>query len=436
MEKIPNDSLAENHLFNLHSAESSAEVDQINKRFYGRFNFPWHPSMLAKYHDQTVWINALNQEIGHFGQHRIKQKPTIWVAGCGTNQAVITALKYPQSEVLGTDLSTQSLAAAKSLAQQLNVTNLTLEENSLNEVAYKEQFDLIICTGVIHHNFDPSVPLASLTRALKKNGILELFVYNYYHRITTTAFQKAIRMMCSTSGKPNIDVELPISAAMITDEQANYSDLMKAFIAPIADDHESAMADAILQPVEYSYTVETFNQLIQSQNLEIVAPCLNQWDKAEDRLSWEMKFSDQTVADQYQSLPDLKKWQVGNLLKLEQSPHVWFYVQRKDSDFAVTPSSQICEAFLNSRFKKSRTSYQLYVMQQDSRYQLQDGNKKQPDPMFPKDKVAAKVFERCNGDKTIAKIIEELRLTLDYHQINELRLRLTTPAYPYICAVE
>ncbi|MDR7123082.1 methyltransferase domain-containing protein [Rheinheimera soli] len=425
----------DHHLFNLHSAGSLAEVDRINKKFYGRFNFPWNPSMLAKYHDQKFWIKTLNQELGYFDHKRLFEKPKIWVAGCGTNQAVITALKYPDSEVLGTDLSKESLAAARSLAERMNVENLKLEERSINEVEYDNEFDMVICTGVIHHNFDPSSPLASLERALKRNGILELFVYNYYHRITTTSFQKAIRMMCSTSRQPNIDVELPISSYMIRDTAANYSSLMKSFLEPLVDEHESAMADAILQPVEFSYTVETFNSLVQAMDLEIVTPCLNQWDKAEDRLSWEMNFSDKAVAEQYMSLPDIIRWQVGNLLKLEQSPHVWFYVQRKDSDFAVKTSQQICAEFLNTRFKKLRTTYELHVMQEDSSYKLEDSNKKQPDPVFPKDKVAARVFEHCTGQKSIGEILKSLRMELGYHELNELRLRLTTPAYPYLEAV-
>ncbi|GAB2935479.1 class I SAM-dependent methyltransferase [Rheinheimera gaetbuli] len=435
MIELGNNSAA-NQLFNLHSAASQEDVDKINKRFYGRFNFPWHPAILSKYKEQMLWTTALNQEVGVFDNSRIGESPRIWVAGCGTNQAVITALKYPQSEILGTDISTESLAAAKVLAEQLNVTNVKLEEMSLNNVNYEDEFDIVICTGVIHHNYDPSIPLSKLAKALKKNGVLELFVYNYYHRLTTTAFQKAIRMMCSTDGRPEIDVELPVSAAMIKDQQANYSPLMGGFLAGLVDSHESAMADAILQPVEYSYTVETFNELIQSQGLEIITPCINQWDKGEGRISWEMKFSDKRVEDQYMSLPDLTRWQIGNLLLLENSPHVWFYVQRKDSSFPVQTSNQINEVFLQTHFKKMRTSYDLYVYQEDSSYKLTEEHKVQPDPIFPKHKLAARVFERCTGEKTMANILKELKVEADFHLVNELRLRLTTPAFPYICAAE
>lgn len=431
----PGNKSTDNQLFNLHSADSQEDVDKINKKFYGRFNFPWNPAILSKYKDQKLWTTALNQEVGIFDNSRIGEKPRIWVAGCGTNQAVITALKYPESEVIGTDISTESLNAARSLAKQLNVKNVALQEMSLNEVTYENEFDMVICTGVIHHNYDPSIPLSRLAKSLKKNGILELFVYNYYHRLTTTAFQKAIRMMCSTDGRPNIDVELPVSTVMIRDQQANYSPLMGGFLNGVVDYHESAMADAILQPVEYSYTVETFDALVQSQGLEIVTPCINQWDKGEDRISWEMKFTDKNVEQQYMVLPDLTRWQIGNLLLLENSPHVWFYVQRKDSDFKVKSSNQINEDFLQTRFKKMRTSYDLYVYQEDSTYQLTEERKLQPDPMFPGHKKAALVFERCTGEKTMAEIFKELNIDTDFHTLNEIRLRLTTSAFPYICGV-
>ncbi|MCF6437882.1 class I SAM-dependent methyltransferase [Pseudoalteromonas luteoviolacea] len=423
------------HQFNTSVAISTEDVDRINKKFYGRYNFPWYPSFLEKYSSQALWLTALNQELGYFDNSRVVNQPKIWVAGCGTNQAVITALKYPESEVLGTDLSKESLAAARSLAEQLNVTNLRLEERSLNEVCYEEEFDLIICTGVIHHNYDPSMPLRALTKALKQDGILELFVYNYYHRITTTSLQKAIRMLCSTTDNPNTELEHSISERMINDDSANYSDFMSAFINTMRNWNESAMADAILQPVEYSYTVESFDDLVQQCNLEIVAPCLNSWDKAEGRLSWDVKFGDEKVQQQYHTLPDVERWKIGNLLKLEQSPHIWFYVQRKDSSYAAKPIKKICEEFLSTRFTKMSCEYQHFVIQDDNEFIAEETPKSKPHPKFPQDKVAAKVFMKCKGDKTIAQILAELNLSLSQYEINELRLHLTTPAYPYICAV-
>lgn len=426
--------LSDLHKFNLHSAVSQADVDKQNKKFYGRFNFPWYPSLLSRYKDQAFWTRALNQDIGVWDHTRISENAKIWVAGCGTNQAVITALKYPQSDVTGTDISTESLAAARALADKMGVTNLTLEERSLNEVSYEDEFDIVICTGVIHHNSDPSIPLAALGKALKKNGIMELFVYNYYHRIITTAFQKAIRIMCSDDGQPNTDLELPLSAGIVNNTKGNCGRLMADFLQDLEGAHESRMADAILQPVEHSYTVETFNYLVEGRGLELVAPTINQWDKARDNLSWELRFEDKNVESKYLALPDVQRWQIANLLLLEESPHVWFYVQRKDSDYPLKSTPQVCDEFLNIKFKKARTTFDLHVREKDESYPMAKKDSLYPAPLFPKDRRAAEVFEQVNGQLTMADILQRLDLTLDFQDLNELRLRLTSTAYPYIVA--
>ena len=57
----------------------------------------------------------------------------MWVAGCGTNQAVITALMFPGARVLGTDLSEASLEGARRNADQLGVANLELHAGSRGE---------------------------------------------------------------------------------------------------------------------------------------------------------------------------------------------------------------------------------------------------------------------------------------------------------------
>ena len=182
-------------LFNADSDMDPADIDRINREFYGRFNYPWLPLVLPVIQDPTFIPRFVCQEIGDFSGLRIPADGEIWVAGCGTNQAVLTALRFPGAKVLGTDVSTRSLDVARRTANQLGLTNLDLKEASLNDPCDKDRFDHVICTGVIHHNANPEIPLASLARALKPSGVLELMVYNYYHRTQTTAYQKAIRIL-------------------------------------------------------------------------------------------------------------------------------------------------------------------------------------------------------------------------------------------------
>src|SRR6185503_8699952 len=114
-------------VFNLSLLQSKEEVDQINKRFYGRYNYPWPPLFFQGY-PKGVARSLLNQDLGYWSHERLTGPLKIWVAGCGTNQAVFTALRFPEAEVLGTDISAQSIGVGRKNAKSMGLSNLRLEE--------------------------------------------------------------------------------------------------------------------------------------------------------------------------------------------------------------------------------------------------------------------------------------------------------------------
>ena len=84
-------------------------------------------------------------------------------AGCGSSQAALIALNNPDCAVLGIDLSEASLAHSNRLRERQNLTNLELGRMSLTDVgALNSFFDLILCTGVLHHLPDPDAGLKAL----------------------------------------------------------------------------------------------------------------------------------------------------------------------------------------------------------------------------------------------------------------------------------
>src|SRR5215510_8233424 len=103
---------------NLILAQSTASVDSINAKFYGRFQFPWPPHVFSKPHDPEFETLMLNQSIGSWDHSGVPADARIWVAGCGTNQAVFTALQFPKATILGTDLSENSLNIAAQNGQR------------------------------------------------------------------------------------------------------------------------------------------------------------------------------------------------------------------------------------------------------------------------------------------------------------------------------
>lgn len=408
-------------------------VDGTNARFYGRFQYPWAPMAFQSVTDPYFETVMLNQSIGSWDHSVIPREPAIWVAGCGTNQANFTALKFPRASVLGSDLSTTSLETCAATARQLGIENLELKQESLNAVPYDAQFDYVISTGVIHHNADPEVPLTRIARALKPSGILELMVYNRYHRIETTAFQKAIRILCGEAGAQDFESQLDTTRAVMNGYTPE--NMMTKYLNESRDLPESALADRLLQPVEYSFTVESLEDLADRCGLEFVAPCINQFDKADRTFSWNIEFEDRALQERYDALPDSRRWQVSNLLMLDKSPMLWFYLQRKDSGRPRRTEQQLSEEFLRVPFVRSTVEQQTYVREDSGQYTLIPNKRPHLSGNHP-EPICRRILDKLTPrtPTTVGDVFRQLGLDPLFQVVNRARLCLTTNAFPYLVA--
>lgn len=175
----------------------------------------------------------------------------ILVAGCGTWQAARYALTHPDARVVGIDVSTTSLEHTQRLRRQYGLTNLQTRHLPIEDVgALDRRFDLIVCTGVLHHLADPDAGLFALRNALTPGGRIHLMVYGRYGRTGISMLQQ----YCRTLGVGTSEQEI--------------RDLV-ATLAPVTRDHPAAvhlrgardfqntdaLADALLNPRERSYSV-------------------------------------------------------------------------------------------------------------------------------------------------------------------------------------
>jgi SAM-dependent methyltransferase len=418
--------------FNLILAESQVAVDKTNKEFYGRFSYPWAPMIFPLIADPQCWTVFLNQELGDWTHSRIPRAPKIWVAGCGTNQAVFTALRFPEADVLGTDISTQSLAICQRSASQLAIKNLRLEEQSLNTVTYSNEFDFVICTGVVHHNANPEIPLAKLCKSLKPGGAHEIMVYNNNQPTQKTPKHKGVRHLFSGDAAVDMDTQLAATRRLI--DKFPLTNTMSEFLREYKDDPEVVLADTFLQPVEHSYTVESMGELLKNAGLEFWLPCLNQFDKAAHRQTWNLEFEDEMVAQHYDALPDVERWQITNLLSVETSPMLWFYAQRRDSPFKRESQNEVCQHFLSTKFDRYSTTVTNYHASEEG-YRLDPTPIPYPSPRIPRDETARNVFTAVDPEKTLGEVLQSLSIQPAFHVVNRIRTLLTTPLFPSLKAV-
>ena len=409
---------------NVGRAESAAAVDAMVGQFYSRFPWPWNSSKFDTQSDAGFEAAMLCQELGDYTHTALPSEPTIWVAGCGTNQALLTALRFPHARVLGTDLSTKSIEICAENAAALGVSNLELSLGSINEASYREQFDLVICTGVIHHTYDPAHALGRLSQAMKPGGILELLVYNRFHRTITSAFQKAIRIMTSGLGADDFAVAKRLSAGFAMDNT------MARFIARHRDWEESDFADLLINPVEHSYTVDSLSEMADGQNLELTRPCVSPYARFRaESLFWEMDFADPDVQRVYDAMADVDRWRVSNLLMHEKSPMLWFYLQRRDAPKRRATEREVNEAFLATTFEQAAAQQTSYIREQAGGFRAARSAAVAPEA------AVRGIYERFDRPRIMGEVLDEMGMEKTFAAVQRARVTLTTPAFPHLRAV-
>ena len=106
--------------------------------------------------------------------------PSILVAGCGTGQhAVTTARRFPGSNVLAIDLSLPSLAYAKRKTDEIGLKNIEYRQADVLALgALGERFDLIECSGVLHHMAHPLEGWRVLASLRKPGSRMRIGLYS------------------------------------------------------------------------------------------------------------------------------------------------------------------------------------------------------------------------------------------------------------------
>src|ERR1700731_92104 len=120
----------------------------------------------------------------------------ILVAGCGTSQAARYPLREPDARITAIDVSDTSLRHMRDLQRKYNLENLELHQLPIGRVReIGRSFDLVVCTGVLHHLPDPDYGLRALRDILRPSGAMRLMVYARYGRAGIYMMQEYCRLL-------------------------------------------------------------------------------------------------------------------------------------------------------------------------------------------------------------------------------------------------
>jgi SAM-dependent methyltransferase len=175
----------------------------------------------------------------------------ILVAGCGTSQAVIRAMREPEAQVTAIDISEASLTHARDLQRKYDLRNLDLRRLAIEDVgSLGEVFDEIVCTGVLHHLPDPDLGLQSLRAMLARDGALHIMVYAAYGRAGVYMMQEYCRLLGVRANEEELrSLGATIGGLSPDHPIAAVANRAKDFRQP------DALADALLHPVDRAFTV-------------------------------------------------------------------------------------------------------------------------------------------------------------------------------------
>jgi len=187
----------------------------------------------------------------------------ILVAGCGTVQAAYSAYMNPEDEVVGIDLSEASLAHERFLQERHGLRNLHLFKGDLLDVALLgRQFDVILCTGVLHHMAEPAAGLAALRGVLTPDGVMVLMLYGQSIRTGVYMLQDAFRRMGIEQTPAGVTEVRRILSELPARHFAQ--DYIRAAIE-LKDD--AALVDTFLHPQDRAYTVPQLFELVEGARL-------------------------------------------------------------------------------------------------------------------------------------------------------------------------
>ena len=153
---------------------------EVVREFYSAAPFPGYPP------GETV-VNLRERgrrsEFTRLLDEAIPPGARVLELGCGTGQLSLF-LATADRMVIGADLARASLELGAEAAKRFGVEGVQFVEMDLRTPGLQPgAFDVVVCSGVLHHTPDPRVAFSSVARVVKPGGYVVLGLYNAFARL-------------------------------------------------------------------------------------------------------------------------------------------------------------------------------------------------------------------------------------------------------------
>lgn len=168
------------------------DVTDLVKAFYEETPFPTYDDLDSR--------ASLDAEVGSsvFARLLDEQIPpgaTVLEAGCGTGQMTNYLGMSWDRRVIGADLCINSLRLGRGFRDRFGIANAEFVQMNLFRPPFADRvFDVVICTGVLHHTVNPEAGFRALAAKVKPGGHIVLGLYNWLARMPTLWRRRAIEL--------------------------------------------------------------------------------------------------------------------------------------------------------------------------------------------------------------------------------------------------
>ena len=230
-------------------------------------NHPYPPPIANLDRARDLWENEnAHRAEWHLLWPHQQYRPDfdVLVAGCGTWQSAKFALTHPRARVVGIDVTTTSLEHTNALKQKYDLANLEVRQLPIENAAELDhQFDMIVCTGVLHHLVDPDAGLRALGSVLKPGGAMYLMVYAPYGRAGVYMIREYCRRLGVGASPKEINDLTTVLRAL-----PQHHPLIAMFRGAREGLDATALVDALLNPRDRTYSVPQIYDFLENNGLQ------------------------------------------------------------------------------------------------------------------------------------------------------------------------
>ena len=243
-------------------------MSSISHRVAAQYERHIYPPPLDDFASKVARAKTERADPKYFSAHlwpdgAPRNKLRILSAGCGTSQAAHLAYNNPDASITGIDLSESSLAHQRLLIERHGLKNIQLEQRDILDVGrLTDRFDLVVCTGVLHHMERPDEGLRALAGVLAPHGVIYSMVYASARRVGVYLLQDMFRRLGVDQDKEGIAFVRNVLKDLPAHHYARW------FLPPPGVQIEDAeLVDIFLHVQDRAYSVPEVLDLISNAGL-------------------------------------------------------------------------------------------------------------------------------------------------------------------------